>query len=208
MGTHLFTNVYSLLYFNIFLFDDDYVLGCAHELCVRCALYLCSTSNIPSESLTPPGSIPCPLCRDGIICFVKLPGSSAKDIKVPLSLSLCTPCMLHPKEREEDTSEAVGSPDMRKNRVASVSSEILCPVTCSPFPSVSIPLCTCNESPCLNFESREGGPRDETPNRSHPVTSEQDKLEGVRLEKTTCSNMFWGRRSCSREHQCNAEINA
>ncbi|KAL8534371.1 hypothetical protein ACS0TY_010402 [Phlomoides rotata] len=178
--------------------------GCAHELCVRCALYLCSTSNIPTESSTPPGSIPCPLCRDGILCFVKLPGSSAKDIKVPLSLGLCTPCMLHPRDREEDTSEAVGSPDMRKNRVASVSSEILCPVTCSPFPSVSIPMCTCSEGPCPNLDSPEGEPRDETPN----LTSEQDKLEGVRLEKTTCSNMFWGRRSCSREHQCNAEINA
>nr|CAD1835471.1 unnamed protein product [Ananas comosus var. bracteatus] len=27
--------------------------GCGHELCVKCALYLCSTSNIPSELVAP-----------------------------------------------------------------------------------------------------------------------------------------------------------
>ncbi|KAG8381357.1 hypothetical protein BUALT_Bualt06G0113900 [Buddleja alternifolia] len=180
--------------------------GCAHELCVRCALYLCSTSNIPSESSIPPGSIPCPLCRHGIVSFVKLPGSSAKEIKLPLSLSLCTPCMLHP--REQDTSETVHSPDMRKNRVASVSSDIFCPVTCSPFPSVAIPLCTCSEGSCPNFDSRESGPLQESPCRSQSVLTQQETTEGMRLGKTTCSGMFWGRRSCSRENQCNAEINA
>ncbi|KAK4385016.1 UNVERIFIED_CONTAM: E3 ubiquitin-protein ligase XBAT33 [Sesamum radiatum] len=180
--------------------------GCAHELCVRCALYLCSTSNIPSESSIPPGSIPCPLCRHGIVSFVKLPRSSAKEIKLPLSLSLCTPCMLHP--REQDVSETVGSPDMRKKRVDSVSSDIFCPVTCSPFPSVAIPLCTCNEGPCPNFDAGESDHQEESPQRSQSVSGEQEKMEGMRLEKTTCSSMFWGRRSCSREHQCNAEINA
>ncbi|KAH6815527.1 hypothetical protein C2S51_020347, partial [Perilla frutescens var. frutescens] len=190
--------------------------GCAHELCVRCALYLCSTSNIPSESSIPPGSIPCPFCRHSILRFVKLPGTSSKDIKLPLSLGLCTPCMLHPRERErerereQDTPEeaAAGLPEMRKNRVASVSSDMFCPVTCSPFPSVSIPLCTCNEGPCPNFDTGEREPPEGSPHRPHSVPSEREKLEGVRLEKTTCSNMFWGRRSCSREHQCNAEINA
>ncbi|GLT84149.1 hypothetical protein SLE2022_023960 [Rubroshorea leprosula] len=43
--------------------------GCGHELCVRCALYLCSTSSIPSEMVGLPGSIPCPLCRHGILSF-------------------------------------------------------------------------------------------------------------------------------------------
>lgn len=183
--------------------------GCTHELCVRCALYLCSTSNIPSESSIPPGSIPCPFCRHGILYFVKLPGSSSKDIKLPLSLGLCTPCMLHPREREQDaTSEAAVSPDTRKNRVASVSSDMFCPVTCSPFPSVTIPMCTCNEGPCPDFDSGEREPPEESPHHAQPIGSEREKLEGMRSEKTTCSNMFWGRRSCSREHQCNAEINA
>ncbi|XP_051138233.1 E3 ubiquitin-protein ligase XBAT33-like [Andrographis paniculata] len=179
--------------------------GCSHELCVRCALYLCSTSSIPSESSIPPGSIPCPLCRHGITSFTKLPGSSSKEMKLPLSLSLCTPCVLHP--REQDTSEAAGSPDMRKRHVSSVSSDIFCPITCTPFPSMTIPLCTCNEGPCPKFDSGEADPNEESPQHSQTLPDEHEKMEAMRLEKTTCSNMFWGRRSCSRENQCNAEIN-
>ncbi|KAL3647360.1 hypothetical protein CASFOL_008328 [Castilleja foliolosa] len=178
--------------------------GCAHELCVRCALYLCLTSNIPSESLTPPGSIPCPLCRHGILSFLKLPGSSAMEIKLPLSLTLCTPCMLH--TRDQDTSETATSPDTRKGKCSdSISSDIICPVTCSLFPFVAIPLCTCNEGPCPNFDSGES----ECPDGcSQSLSNEPGKMDGMRLDKTTCSSMFWGRRSCSRENQCNAEINA
>ncbi|KAG0472591.1 hypothetical protein HPP92_014448 [Vanilla planifolia] len=40
--------------------------GCSHEFCTKCALYLCSTSSYTSETLGPPGSIPCPLCRNGV----------------------------------------------------------------------------------------------------------------------------------------------
>ncbi|MBA0593677.1 hypothetical protein Gorai_010612 [Gossypium raimondii] len=180
--------------------------GCGHELCVRCALYLCSTSHIPSNMVAPTGSIPCPLCRHGILSFVKLPSSPIKEIKLQLSFGLCTPCMLHPRDADcpSPTSE------IRKNRVSSVSSDIFCPVTCSPFPSVAIPLCTCNDSPCPSFEHREttAETQEESPRRSQATSIEQDKLEGPRLERTTCSSMFWGRRSCSREHQCNSEINA
>lgn len=179
--------------------------GCGHELCVRCALYLCSTSNVSSETCGPPGSIPCPLCRHGIVSFVKLPGSQAKENKMHVSLSLCTPCMLHP--RDLDHSSVSRTPEIRRNRVASVPSEMLCPVTCTPFPSVAIPLCTCNDGPCPTFESREGETRDESDRRSS-ATMDQDKMEGPRLDKTSCSGMFWGRRSYSREHQCNSEINA
>ncbi|CAH8280032.1 unnamed protein product [Arabidopsis lyrata] len=41
--------------------------GCAHEFCTNCALYL-STTNITSSktSQATPGSVPCPLCRNGI----------------------------------------------------------------------------------------------------------------------------------------------
>lgn len=181
--------------------------GCGHELCVKCALYLCSTSNIPSEMVGPPGSIPCPLCRHGIISFMKLPGSPAKGNKLHMSLGLCTPCMLH--HRETDRQSPPYPRDIRKNRVASVSSELLCPVTCSPFPSVAIPLCTCNDGPCPSFEPREVETQEESPGRSQPNPAvEQDKMEGPRLERTSCSSMFWSRRSCSREHQCNSEINA
>lgn len=178
--------------------------GCGHGLCVRCALYLCSTSNVSYETLDPPGSIPCPLCRHAVVCFVKLPGSHAKENKLHVSLGLCTPCMLHP--RDPDRASLSHTPDIRTNCVASVPSDILCPVTCSPFPSVAIPLCTCNDGPCPSYESREVETEDES--RSQTSTADQDKMEGPRLEKTTCSSMFWGRRSCSREHQCNSEINA
>ncbi|KAF3945247.1 hypothetical protein CMV_011869 [Castanea mollissima] len=180
--------------------------GCGHELCVKCALYLCSTSNIPSELVGPPGSIPCPLCRHGIISFVKLPGSLSKENKIHISLGLCTPCMLHP--RDPDHQSPARTPEIRKNRVASVSSELFCPVTCSPFPSVAMPLCTCNDGPCPSFEPREVETQDESPQRSQSTSVDHEKMEGPRLERTSCSSMFWGRRSCSREHQCNSEINA
>lgn len=183
------------------------ISGCGHELCAKCALYLCSTSNIPSELVGPPGSIPCPLCRYGISSFIKLPGSQAKENKLHLSLGLCTPCMLHP--REPDHPSPARTPEIRKNRVASVSSDLFCPVTCSPFPSVAIPLCTCNDGPCPSFEPREVETQDESPRRSQAATStDHGKMEGPRLDRTSCSSMFWGRRSCSREHQCNSEINA
>ncbi|KAM0047351.1 putative transcription factor C2H2 family [Helianthus debilis subsp. tardiflorus] len=179
--------------------------GCRHELCVRCALYLCSTSNNPSELLGPPGSIPCPLCRHGIISFTRLPGSPAKEIKLHLSLGFCTPCMLHPREPTDEST-----PEISKNRVASVSPELFCPVTCSPFPSVAIPLCTCNDGTCPSSQSRDDeaqGGSDGSPSH-RTISGEDGKLGSLRLEKTSCSSMFWGRRSCSREQQCNSEINA
>lgn len=181
--------------------------GCGHELCVRCALYLCSTNNASSETLGPPGSIPCPLCRHGIISFVKLPGSKARETKLHVSLSMCTPCIQHPRDRDQPSLSH--TPDIRKNRVASVSSEMLCPVTCTPFQSVAIPLCTCNDGTCPSFEPRGEETQDESPRHSQASTTEMDKMEGgPRVGKTTCSSMFWGRRSCSRENQCNSEINA
>lgn len=180
--------------------------GCRHQLCVKCALYLCSTTNIPSETVGPPGSIPCPLCRHGIVSFVKLQGSPEKEIKLPLPLSFCNPCMLHPRDSDRSSTSTL-TPEIRKNRVASVSSDILCPVSCSPFPSVTMPLCNCNEGPCPSFETRDSERGDESPSHSQ-VSIEPDKMEGPRLERTSCSSMFWGRRSCSREQQCNSEINA
>lgn len=191
---------YCIKYTN--LNDSPFMFsGCRHQLCVRCALYLCSTSNIPSLLQGPPGSIPCPLCRHGIVSFAKLPGSPTKEVKLSLSLSLCTPCMLHSRDSDRST------PDIRKNRVASVSPDIFCPVTCSPFPSV-IPMCACSDGPCPTCGPHEVEAREGSPHQSQSTTVDQDKMERVRLEKTSCSSMFWSRRSCSREHQCNSEINA
>ncbi|XP_051121717.1 E3 ubiquitin-protein ligase XBAT33-like [Andrographis paniculata] len=68
--------------------------SCGHELCVRCALYLSSSSNNPAASQSnPPGSIPCPLCRNGIMRFVKQSSDSSEDS--PAS------CSLHRKDLDE-----------------------------------------------------------------------------------------------------------
>lgn len=180
---------------------------------MRCALYLCSTSNMSSETAVPPGSIPCPLCRHGITSFVKIPISLAKETVGSLgsTLSLCTPCILHP-----ESNSPTSRPVFRKARVGSISSDLFCPVTCGPFPLTStIPsMCSCSDGPCLSCEAEEEDGDDTTtssPRQAQAVTTmEQDKTGGggrPRIERT-CSNMFWGRRSCSREQQCNSEINA
>ncbi|KAL0874780.1 hypothetical protein Bca101_024485 [Brassica carinata] len=188
--------------------------GCEHQLCVRCALYLCSSSNVPSVTVDPPGSIPCPLCRHGIVSFKRLPSSLTREMKLPMSLGLCAPCMLQTSDATDQSSPITEQQQRSsKTRAASVSSDMFCPVTCSPFPSVNIPMCACNDGTCPNFETHgtERHGHDEqgesSPSRG---TTEQEKIgEGQRLGKTTtCSRMFWGRRSCSRENQCNAEINA
>ncbi|KAL5727634.1 RING-type E3 ubiquitin transferase [Ranunculus cassubicifolius] len=180
--------------------------GCGHALCVRCALYLCSSSNIQSDTVGPPGSIPCPLCRHGIISFAKLPCAQAKELK-HLSLNFCNPCILH-RDPDPESSTPPCRSEIRRNRVASVSSDIFCPVSCSPFPTVAIPLCTCNDDPCTTFESNDNETPVESPRNSQASLREEDKMDGQRLEKTTCTNIFWSRRSCHREHQCNSEINA
>ncbi|KAF2565096.1 hypothetical protein F2Q70_00014105, partial [Brassica cretica] len=188
--------------------------GCDHQLCVRCALYLCSSSNVPSVTVDPPGSIPCPLCRHGIVSFKRLPSSLTKETKLPMSLGLCAPCMLHTSDATDQSSPTTEQQQRSsKTRTSSVSSDMFCPVTCSPFPSVNIPMCTCNDGTCPNFETHgtERHSEEDDESSSPPRgTSEQEKIgEGQRLGKaTTCSSMFWGRRSCSRENQCNAEINA
>ncbi|KAI3814708.1 hypothetical protein L1987_14352 [Smallanthus sonchifolius] len=68
--------------------------GCYHEFCTRCALYLCSTSMASNASQGPPGSIPCPLCRQGIVSFKKLPGTrpllGMPRTSLPLSFFTCT----------------------------------------------------------------------------------------------------------------------
>ncbi|KAL3650483.1 E3 ubiquitin-protein ligase xbat33 [Castilleja foliolosa] len=60
----------------------------------------------------------------------------------------------------------------------------------------SIP--SCSETQCSDLDSRE---------RQHQESSEREKTERMRLDKSTCSNMVRGSKR-SREHQCNAEINA
>ncbi|XP_010940875.1 probable E3 ubiquitin-protein ligase XBOS33 isoform X2 [Elaeis guineensis] len=72
--------------------------GCGHELCITCALCLCSTSKTTPETDALPGSIPCPLCRNGIVSFVKLPRFPPKELKLNQELSLCIKCSFDPHD--------------------------------------------------------------------------------------------------------------
>lgn len=173
--------------------------GCSHELCVKCALYLCSSNRRMSERTEtegPPGSVPCPLCRRGIVSFSRLPCSPSMDPKPTPSLSFCNPCILHP--RGPDPSSFPPISEFREN--LPMPSKLICPLTCGPFPSVSVPTCNFKDGPCP--------PLDESPRRSQSSASQWDKFGDHRLERTNCSGFCWSRRSCHREHQCNAEINA
>jgi E3 ubiquitin-protein ligase XBAT32/33 len=180
--------------------------GCGHQLCVKCALYLCSTSIIPSEIMGPPGSIPCPLCRTGIVSFIKLPVPSTKtETKPNHARSLCSPCILSPLAEDEPT--IISKSEIGRNRVAAVSSEVVCPLTCSPFPSASLPVCRCGDGPCSCDGAEEIDSEVQSSRPSHSELVEMERMDEQELERTSCSGMFWGsRRSCHREHQCNAEI--
>ncbi|KAJ4784134.1 E3 ubiquitin-protein ligase XBAT33 [Rhynchospora pubera] len=180
--------------------------GCGHQLCVKCALYLCSTSTIPPEITGPSGSIPCPLCRTGIVSFIKLSVASPKtESKSHHARSLCSPCIMNSLGGDEPA--IISKSEIRRNRVAAVSSEVVCPLTCSPFPSASVPMCNCGDGPCTCGDAGEMDSEVHSSRPSHIGLVEMEMMDEEELEKMSCSGMFWGsRRSCHREHQCNAEI--
>lgn len=202
--------------------------GCGHELCTRCALYLCSTNNVTSTNVGPPGSISCPLCRQGIVSFVKLPGSLSKELKLNITLGLCTPCASDTCDPDSPCSSMCKSELRRNPRVSPVSSESFCTVSCSPFPSVSLPLCACNNEPGSSLEVRQetGSSSQQTQPPVHDASAADSvpSLEGVldssleqkeavspRVDKGSCSKiLFWGRKNSNREklgeQPCNTEI--
>jgi E3 ubiquitin-protein ligase XBAT32/33 len=169
-------------------------------------MYLCSTSIIPPDIIGPPGSIPCPLCRTGIVSFIKLPVPSTKtETKSNHRRSLCSPCILSPLAEEEPT--IISKSEIRRNQIAAVSSEVVCPLTCSPFPSASLPVCRCGDGPCFSNGAEEMDNEVQSSRHSHSELVEMERMDEQELERTSCSGMFWGsRRSCHREHQCGAEI--
>ncbi|KAG6508353.1 hypothetical protein ZIOFF_033727 [Zingiber officinale] len=168
--------------------------GCGHELCVQCALYLCSTSSTLSAIAGPPGSIPCPLCRNGIVSFVKLPSTPAKGLKPNLALTLCSPCILTPRSVDNSNSSRV---EARRNRTA--SSELVCPLICTPF-SGFIPS-NYDDEPCSTSEPQvEAQPQSA---RSTLATfSELEKIDEQRAD-SSCSAACWclGDASEARESQ-------
>lgn len=122
--------------------------GCDHEFCTRCALYLCSMNSAVTVH-GPPGSIPCPLCRHGIISFTKLPGTRPvlKEIaRTSLSLAFCT-CsgeIPEPTTLTTPLCRPSGGPNCTK----------ICPLgssfrslSCQRFPSVKLHPSLCMGSP-------------------------------------------------------------
>ncbi|KZV33972.1 hypothetical protein F511_04197 [Dorcoceras hygrometricum] len=79
---------------------------CFHEFCTHCALYLCSTNTTSTAAYGPPGSIPCPLCRHGIVSFSKLEGTKPmiKEIaRKSLSLPFCACAVEIPESTSVET---------------------------------------------------------------------------------------------------------
>ncbi|TKY51274.1 E3 ubiquitin-protein ligase XBAT33 [Spatholobus suberectus] len=108
-----------------------------------------------------------------------------------IEIDFCVVCLERPcLVAVEDQPSFSHTPEIGRNHIASVPLEILCLVTCSPFPSMTIPLCTCNDGPCPSFEPREVETQDESPYHSQASTMDQDQIEGPSLDKTTCSSMF------------------
>lgn len=100
---------------NSFIKDDTnskliiFKTGCLHELCTQCALYLCCTNNTSSSPHAPPGSVPCPLCRNGIISFKKLTTTKPLNqlpLKHNTSLSCCS-CSSVPRNNTPSTPETI-----------------------------------------------------------------------------------------------------
>ncbi|KAK6942379.1 Ankyrin repeat, partial [Dillenia turbinata] len=112
--------------------------GCDHEFCTRCALYLCSTNHTSTVAHGPPGSIACPLCRHGIVSFVKLPGTRplvTEIARTSLSLSFCACSREGPEPSSMSTTFC--KPDFHCSRISPLGSSFRT-LSCQRFPSIRI----------------------------------------------------------------------
>ncbi|KAG2692192.1 hypothetical protein I3843_08G040900 [Carya illinoinensis] len=112
--------------------------GCDHEFCTRCALYLCSTNCTSNVANGPPGSIACPLCRHGIVSFVKLPATRpvVKEIaRTSLSLTFCTCSGEEPESSSLETPFC--KPELCCSRISPLGSSFRS-LSCQRFPSMRI----------------------------------------------------------------------
>ncbi|RZR84740.1 hypothetical protein BHM03_00011610 [Ensete ventricosum] len=135
---------------------------CNHELCTKCALYLCSTSSTSTIPSSPPGSIPCPLCRHAIVSFAKIPGMSPmRELpRTSLSLSLCATC---PAADGSDSTAPMATqlckPDFHCTRIPPLGSSFWS-LSCQRFPPPKLYSSLCmgvpETSPCLMRCSRSG----------------------------------------------------
>lgn len=121
--------------------------GCNHEFCTHCALYLCSTNSTSNIGHGPPGSITCPLCRHGIVSFIRLPGTQAvvkEFAKGTLSLTMCAcsgeapePTMLTPFCKSEFDG----------NQMSPLSPSSFRTLSCHKFPSMKLNSSLCMGAP-------------------------------------------------------------
>ncbi|KAJ4709426.1 E3 ubiquitin-protein ligase XBAT33-like [Melia azedarach] len=120
--------------------------GCDHEFCTQCALYLCSTNSSSTVAKGPLGSIPCPLCRHGIVSFEKLPGTRpVKDIaRTSLSLSFCT-CSGEVQDSASLTT-ALCKPGFHCTRISPLGSSFRS-LSCQKFPSIKLNSSLCMGAP-------------------------------------------------------------
>ncbi|KAL9445420.1 hypothetical protein AB3S75_018416 [Citrus x aurantiifolia] len=120
--------------------------GCDHEFCTQCALYLCSTNSSCALAKGPIGSIPCPLCRHGIVSFDKLPGTRPiKEITRTSSLSLtfCTCSVDHQVQESTSLTTGLCKPGFHCTRISPLGSSFRS-LSCQKFPSIKL-----NSSFCL-----------------------------------------------------------
>ncbi|OMP04890.1 Zinc finger, RING-type [Corchorus olitorius] len=125
--------------------------GCDHEFCTQCALYLCSTNNTSNVAQGPSGSIACPLCRHGIVSFVKLPGTkpTVKAVaRTSLSLSFCT-CSSELPESTSMTTPLCKT-EVHCTRISPLGSSFR-NLSCQRFPSMRI-----NSSFCMGAPDTSG----------------------------------------------------
>ncbi|KAL0316581.1 UNVERIFIED_CONTAM: putative E3 ubiquitin-protein ligase XBOS32 [Sesamum radiatum] len=158
--------------------------GCRHEFCTHCALYLCSTNSTSIVAHAPPGSISCPLCRHGIVSFVKLPGTKpvVKEMARTRSLTLCT-CSAEATDPNY-LETALCKPGISCARLPQFGSSFQ-PVTCQNFPAVKF-----NPSLCL-------GAPDASPSlvgRSVESSSGKDLVRCSRLSFRRSASQNEGRR--------------
>lgn len=128
--------------------------GCDHEFCTRCALYLCSTNCSTIVARGPLGSIACPLCRNGIVSFVKLLKTRpmVKGMaRTSLSLSFCS-CAAEEPETSSSITTPLCKPIFRHSRKSSLA--YFRSQSFQKFPSIKINYSLCmggvsNITPCL-----------------------------------------------------------
>ncbi|KAH7440615.1 hypothetical protein KP509_03G001800 [Ceratopteris richardii] len=131
--------------------------GCGHELCTKCALYLCSTSSTVAEIAGPPGSVPCPLCRRGIVSFTRLERENEKsnEIMAACSISgLCASCSVEEFCGRSCTMLDRSTSKCSRNRISPISVGTFRAVTCT---GMNLPLCTCSKPATGSKSSCENG---------------------------------------------------